>query len=105
MIDVMRTDCHYCIKMDKKVFENEAMKKWLEDRFILAKVNLDFDAVPLGQKVHFTPTFFFVNEKGKIVKKIPGSWNIQDFKDLTVNIKGTSKNPSISQREEKKMRL
>jgi thioredoxin-related protein len=87
MIDVMRTDCHYCIKMNREVFDNETMRKWLEERFILAEVNLDLDEVPLGQKVHFTPTFFFVNEKGKIVKKIPGSWNIQDFKDLTENIK------------------
>lgn len=87
MIDVMRSDCHYCIKMQREVFDNKEMFAWLEERFILAEVNLDFDDVPLGLKVNFTPSFFFVNEKSKIVKKIPGSWNIQDFKDLTKNIK------------------
>jgi thioredoxin-related protein len=87
MIDVMRSDCHYCIKMEEEVFNNKEMYQWLQKRFILAQLNLDFDDVPKRFQVPFTPSFFFVNEKGKIVKKIPGSWNIQDFKDLTKNIK------------------
>ena len=87
MIDVMRTGCHYCIKMDKEVFDNPEMSQWIEKRFIPVKLNLDFDDLPLGLHVYFTPTFFFVDENQKIVKKIPGSWNIQDFKDLTKNIK------------------
>ena len=87
MIDFMRSDCHYCIKMQEEVFNDKKMTKWLEKRFILAQVNLDFDDSPLGIKVHFTPSFFFVNAEQKIVKKIPGSWGIQDFKDLPKAIK------------------
>lgn len=86
MIDVVRTDCHYCEDMDKNVFEDKEMITWLQKRFIAAKVNLDVDTVPLGIKVNFTPSFFFVNSKKEIVKKIPGSWGIEDFKDLTKNI-------------------
>jgi len=87
MIDVMRSDCHYCTKMEEEVFNDKEMYKWLQKRFILTELNLDFDEVPAKFKVPFTPSFFFINEQGKIVKKIPGSWNIQDFKDLTNNIK------------------
>jgi len=87
MIDVIRTNCHYCEDMQRKVFDNKAMSAWLEKRFIPVQLNLDFDELPLGLHVYFTPTFFFVNKEHKIVKKIPGSWNIQDFKDLTINIK------------------
>lgn len=87
MIDVMRTDCHYCIKMKKEVFDDPEMSTWLQKRFIPVELNLDFDDLPLGIHVYFTPTFFFVDENQKIVKKIPGSWDIQDFKDLTINIK------------------
>ncbi|WP_457744936.1 thioredoxin family protein [Sulfurimonas sp.] len=87
MIDVMRGDCHYCIKMEEEVFNDKEMYKWLQKRFILAEMNLDFDEVPTKFKVPFTPSFFFVNKQGKIVKKILGSWNIQDFKDLTKDIK------------------
>ncbi len=87
MIDVMRTDCHYCKDMKRKVFDDAAMSAWLEKRFIPVELNLDFDDLPLGIHVYFTPTFFFVNKEHKIIKKVPGSWGIQDFKDLTVNIK------------------
>jgi thioredoxin-related protein len=87
MIDVMRTDCHYCSEMEEKVFDNPEMSQWIEKRFIPVKLNLDFDELPLGLHVYFTPTFFFVDKNQKVIKKVPGSWNIQDFKDLTKNIK------------------
>lgn len=87
MIDVIRTDCHYCSDMDKKVFENKDMQKWLSERFIPVKINLDRDKMPLGIKTSFTPSFFFVDKTQKIVKTIPGSWNIEDFKSLTKGIK------------------
>ena len=87
MIDVVKTGCHYCEDMDRNVFKNKNMSKWLEDRFIAVKINLDSGKLPLGIKVNFTPTFYFVDEDKKILKTIPGSWNIQDFKDLTKGIK------------------
>jgi len=87
MLDVTRSNCHFCIKMQKNVFDNKTMFEWLDERFILVDINLDFDVLPLGLEVHFTPTFFFVDEDSKILKTIPGSWNIQDFKDLTKGIK------------------
>jgi thioredoxin-related protein len=63
------------------------MSAWLEERFIPVKINLDFDALPLGLHVYFTPTFFFVDKDEKVVKKIPGAWSIQDFQDLTKKYK------------------
>ena len=87
MIDVVRTNCHYCIKMEKAVFEDKEMSAWLEKKFIPVKINLDNEKLPLGLTTSFTPTFYFVDENHNILKKIPGSWNIEDFKDLTRNIK------------------
>ena len=86
MLDVVRSDCHYCSDMQKKVFDDPHMSAWLQKRFIPVKINLDFDELPLGLEVYFTPTFFFIDKDKNVVKKIPGSWNIQDFKDLTQNI-------------------
>ncbi|QOY54867.1 DUF255 domain-containing protein [Candidatus Sulfurimonas marisnigri] len=88
MIDVIRTECQYCIKMDKNVFYNEEMSQWLEERFIPVKINLDNEEMPLDVEVKMTPTFYFLDKNNNIVKTIPGSWNIEDFKDLTKNIKG-----------------
>ncbi len=87
MIDIVRTNCHYCINMEKAVFEDKEMSAWLEKKFIPVKINLDNEKLPLGLSTSFTPTFYFVDENHNILKKIPGSWNIEDFKDLTRNIK------------------
>ena len=87
MIDVVRTGCHYCEDMDKKVLQNADMSRWLDERFISVKMNLDREKLPLGIKVNFTPTFYFINAESKIVKTVPGSWSIEDFKDLTKGIK------------------
>ena len=86
MIDVMRSDCHYCAKM-AALFENNENAKWIKARFIPVKLNLDFDDLPLGLNVFVTPSFFFVNKNQKILKKIVGAFSMQDFKDLTKNIK------------------
>ena len=87
MLDIMRTNCHYCENMQKNVFDNKEMSKWLEERFIPVQINLDFDEMPIDAEVYFTPTFYFLDIKQKVIKKVPGSWNIQDFKDLTKGIK------------------
>lgn len=87
MIDVIRTYCSYCSNMEKDVFDDHDMSIWIEKRFIPVKINLDTDIVPLGLKVSFTPSFFFVDKQGNILKKIPGSWNIEDFKSITKDIK------------------
>lgn len=87
MIDFVRTDCHYCEDMQKDVFNNKEMSAWLESRFIPVQINIDHDKMPIDVEVHFTPMFYFLNKENKIVKKIPGAWNIEDFKDLTKGIK------------------
>lgn len=87
MIDVVRTGCHYCEDMNKEVFENKEMAKWITQRFIPVKINLDDEELPLGLKVSFTPTFYFVDKNQKVIKRVPGSWNIEDFKSLTEMLK------------------
>jgi len=87
MFDVVHSQCHYCIKMQKEVFDDKEMSQWLEKRFIIVENNLDFDDLPFNVSIPMTPTFIFRNENQKTVKIIHGSWGIQDFKDLTQNIK------------------
>lgn len=86
MIDAVSTNCHYCEDMNNNVLQDPKMSQWLEKRFITVKMNIHKETLPLGLKVNFTPTFFFIDSEQKLVKKIPGSWKIEDFKDLTKNI-------------------
>ncbi len=87
MLDAIRTSCHYCSGMEAEVFEDLYMEEWLEERFLLVKINLDKDKMPLGIKPMMTPSFYFINNKQELIKKFNGAWNIEDFKDLTRNIK------------------
>lgn len=87
MIEVVRTGCHYCKDMDRDVFTDKEMSEWIAKRFIPIKISLDEQDLPLGLKVSFTPTFYFVDKNQSIVKKIPGAWNIEDFKSLTEELK------------------
>ena len=86
MIEVVREGCHYCEDMDRDVFANKEMSGWIAKRFIPIKISLNKQDLPLGLKVTFTPTFYFVDKNQKIVKKIPGAWNMEDFKSLTQKI-------------------
>lgn len=87
MIYVERTNCRYCINMHREVFDDKEMSEWIGERFIPVKLNLDMDNIPLNINVSMTPSFYFVGKNQKIIKMIPGSWNIDDFKSLIKNIK------------------
>ncbi|PHR53910.1 MAG: hypothetical protein COA44_14925 [Arcobacter sp.] len=83
MMDVIRDGCHFCSDMDKNVFNDKNMSIWIESCFIPVKFNLSQEKLPNGLKVEVTPTFFFMNEKLELIKKIEGSWNKQDFTELS----------------------
>ena len=87
MIYVTASHCQYCKRMDKNVFQDTKMSKWLDNRFIPVKIDIDFDDIPLNLNTKMTPTFYFVDKKEKILKVIPGSWGADDFKDLLEKIK------------------
>ena len=87
MLYVTASHCPYCKKMDKNVFQDSKMSKWLDDKFVAVKIDIDFDDIPLNLNPRMTPSFYFVDKDEKIVKTIPGSWSIEDFKDLTRKIK------------------
>ncbi len=85
LIDVIHKDCRFCIKMGKN-FNDAKMSKWLEDKFIFVKIDIDNEKLPFDVEIPFTPTFLFVKD-GKIIKIIPGYWDNDDFKYLTKGIK------------------
>ncbi len=87
MIDAVRTGCHYCDDMDANLFQDETMAAYIEKRFIPVKINLAEEALPWGLEVSMTPTFFFVTKEGRVLKKVPGSWNEADFRSFLDGVK------------------
>jgi len=82
MLKLTADHCKYCIKMDNEVLADKEVKNVLSQNFITVNINVDKEALPLGLKRTITPTFIFVDKEGKIVSKIPGSWNKKDFMEL-----------------------
>jgi len=87
MIDIMRTGCHYCEKMEKNVFQDKELSALIEKKFVPVKINLADEKLSGGMHIDFTPTFYFIDKKGKIIKRLPGSWTIEDFKFIAKKIK------------------
>lgn len=82
MVDAVRTGCHYCDDMQREVFEDANMSRWIEKRFIPVKINISHETMPLEIRVRMTPSFFFIDKEMRLLKTVPGSWNIEDFKDF-----------------------
>jgi thioredoxin-related protein len=87
MIDIMRTGCHFCKKMNKNVLQEKSMSDYIEKNFIPVRLNLDHDKLLDGMHVDFTPTFYFIDKRGKILKILSGSWTSEDFKFILKKLK------------------
>jgi thioredoxin-related protein len=87
MIDAVRRGCHYCEDMEAQVFKDAAMAAYIEKRFVPVKIDLSEEALPLDLDVSMTPTFFFISEEGRLIKRVPGSWNREDFRSFLDGVK------------------
>ena len=87
MIDAVRTGCHYCVEMEAAVFKDVAIAAYIDKRFIPVKINLDEEDLPLGLNVSMTPTLFFITKDSALLKKVPGSWNQEDFRFFLDGVK------------------
>ncbi|WP_345989726.1 DUF255 domain-containing protein [Sulfurimonas sp. HSL1-2] len=80
---LVRDDCHYCHDMERAVFDDAEMSRWVEGCFVPVKINLSRQSVPFEARVPMTPTFVILNPQGHVIKTVPGSWNREDFTALT----------------------
>ena len=74
--------CHFCKKMDKEVLSLVDVEKEIQKDFIFLKVDIEDVSLPFNLKKGYrgmTPTFFALNNDGKLENKYPGSWNKSDF--------------------------
>ena len=49
-------------------------------------VDISKNRLPLGLKADMTPTFFFIDKNEKVIKAIPGAWNVEDFLEILKEI-------------------
>lgn len=91
MIKATSEHCHYCKKMDREVLVEDEVVKALQKDFIAVSVDVGKTTLPLGLKADMTPTFFFINKDKKIIKRIPGSWNKEDFLEILKEAKAAKR--------------
>ena len=74
--------CHFCKKMDKEVLSLNDVEEEVQKDFIFLKVDIEDVSLPFNLSKGYrgmTPTFFALNNDGKLKNKYPGSWNKKDF--------------------------
>jgi thiol:disulfide interchange protein len=59
LLELVATDCYFCDKMEKEVLSKEGVQEAINKDFVLAKVNIDIDKIPLGLSQQMTPMFVF----------------------------------------------
>ena len=91
MIMLEKENCKFCKKMEDEVFTDKNVSKILDRDFILLKLDVNRDELPLGLKKDMTPTFAFVKESGVMFSLIPGAWKRDDFISLLEYVKKKSK--------------
>jgi len=94
MIKATAEHCHYCIKMDREVMIEEDVLNAIQKDFIAVEIDVSKQQAPLGIQVEGTPSFFFVDKSGKVIKSVFGSWNKEDFLVIlneAIEAKGTQK--------------
>ncbi len=82
MIKASAAHCRYCVKMDREVMVDDSVKKALNKNFVPVEVDISKKRLPLGLHADMTPTFFFIDKESKVIKSIPGAWNVEDFLEI-----------------------
>ncbi len=86
MIKATAPHCHYCIKMDREVLVEDAVRQVLQKDFVVVSVDVSKESLPLGLTASITPTFFFIfpdkNSSKMKTESIPGAWNKEDFLEI-----------------------
>lgn len=86
MIEAVREVCRYCRIMEHEVFSDTQVQQELSSRFVPLKVDIGKESLPLGIRARVTPSFYFVDTKGNVVKKLVGAWTKEDFLEIVHTI-------------------
>lgn len=87
MIEATSPTCHYCVRMENMTFKEKEVVAAVEKDFLPVKVDVSRSRLPEGLSWGMTPTFFFLDGNSRLIKKIPGSWNKEDFLQILKEVK------------------
>lgn len=62
LLDVVANNCAFCDKMEDEVLSTQRVQNAIKEDFVLAKVNVDNEPLPLGLSSQMTPMFVFISK-------------------------------------------
>ncbi|MGD9654240.1 MAG: thioredoxin family protein [Sulfuricurvum sp.] len=79
MVMLSKEDCPACEYMNDVVFEEKAVSNEVEKSFVPVHIDIHNDFIPEGLGYIGTPTFHFLDAKGKKIGRYDGAANIPSF--------------------------
>jgi thioredoxin-related protein len=80
--------CRGCIWMDRNVMVEPVVKEAINRDFVLVKMNLLVEKLPLGIKRLGTPSFYFIDKEGKkVLEMVEGTGTVEEFLKLLASVK------------------
>ena len=79
MVMLSREGCPACEYMDDIVFEEKAVENEIQKNFVPVHIDIHKDFIPEGLGYIGTPTFHFLDAKGKKIGRHDGGANIPTF--------------------------
>jgi thioredoxin-related protein len=86
MIEATSPHCRYCKKMELTTLADPEVADTIRRRFVPVRIDVSRQELPEGLGWQITPTFFFLDARGRLIKTIPGAWGREDFLDLMEKI-------------------
>lgn len=86
MIKATSPYCHYCKIMEREVLASDEVVKALKEKFVPVSVDVYKTPLPMGLQYKVTPTFFFLDSDGKVLKVVPGAFDKEDFMRILKDI-------------------
>jgi len=87
MVMLSKEDCPACDYMESVVFEEKVVVDAIEKKFVPVHIDIHNDFIPEGLGYIGTPTFHFLDAKGKKIGRHDGAANIPTFLGVLGNIK------------------
>lgn len=79
MVMLSREECPACEYMEEVVFEEKAVENEITKNFVPVHLDIHKDFIPEGLGYIGTPTFHFLDSKGKKIGRHDGAANVPTF--------------------------
>jgi thioredoxin-related protein len=83
MIEGYLPYCRWCVRMDREVMVEPEVKAMLDKHFVLVKMNLATQKLPLGMRRLGTPSFYFIDPvRNEVIDMVEGFGDKKEFLEL-----------------------